>query len=240
VLLSGPRGERIALPQNDPATANPAAVSMAIPETSTTQVFLREPSPGRWTVTAQTGSPAIAGVASAAGLPAPRVRARVIGRGARRTLVYSGARRGIAFVERGARTGSVLGRARGARGRIRFTPADGSRGRREIVALIERGGVATQSVTVARYGAPGPRRPGRPRGLRVTRRGETLLVSWKGAARGFAVTVKPRGAPAILRVTRGHRVRIPGIARRTRGTVLVGGLGTGTRTGPQARRPLPR
>jgi hypothetical protein len=59
-------------------------------------------------------------------------------------------------------------------------------------------------------------------------------------ARGFAVTVRPRGAPAILRVTRGHRVRIRGIARRTRGTVLVGGLDTGSRTGPEARRPIPR
>jgi PKD repeat protein len=236
VVLSGPRGERIALPQTDPSTANPGAVSMAIPETSTTQVFLKDPSPGRWTVTGST----VSGVASAAGLPVPRVRARVIGRGHRRTLVYSGARRGIAFVERGARTSSPIGRARGARGRIRFAPADGSRGRREIVALIERNGVTTQSATVARYAAPGPARPARPRGLRVKRRRDTLTVSWKGSGRGFAVTVDPRVGPTILKVTRGHRVRIRGLSRRARGTVRVGALGPGTRTGPQARRAIPR
>lgn len=134
----------------------------------------------------------------------------------------------------GARTSSPIGRARGARGRIRFTPAEGRRGRREIVALIERGGVVTQSLTVGRYAAPGPRRPARPRGLVVSRRGETLTVRWKGSAPSFAVTVHPRGAPAILRVTRSHRVRIRGVTRR-RGTVLVGGLSVGSRTGPQAR-----
>ena len=234
VVLTGPRGERIALPQTDPATANPNAVAITIPDTRTTQVFLKEPSAGRWTVT---GSE-VASVSSAVGLAAPRVRARVVSparpRGARRTLVYSGARRGIAFVERGARTSSPIGRARGARGRIRFTPADGRRGSRRIVALVERAGVVTQSLAVARYAAPGPRRPARPRGLVVSRRGETLTVRWKSSARSFAVTVKPRRAPAILRVTRGHRVRIRGVARR-RGTVLVGALWEGSRTGPQAR-----
>ena len=239
VLLSGPRGERIALPQTDPATADPDAVSFGVPETNTTQVFLKEPSAGRWTVTAQAGS-AIAGVASAAGLPVPRVRARVTGAGHRRTLVYSGARKGIAFVERGARTSSPIGRARGARGRIRFTPADGRRGKRDIVALIERNGVTTESLTVGSYAAPGPARPARPRGLRVTRRRDTLTVTWKGAGRGFAVTVRPRVGPAIMKVTRGHRVRIRGLSRRARGTVLVGALGNGTRTGPQARRAIPR
>jgi hypothetical protein len=240
VLLSGPRGERIALPQTDPATANPNAVSLAIPETRTTQVFLKSPSPGRWTVTAQAGS-AIARVAGAAGLPAPRVRARVTGRGHRRALVYSGARRGMAFVERGPRTASPLGRAGAPRGRIRFRPAPGRRGRRTIVALVERGGVVTQRVTVARYSAPSPPRPGRPRALRAVRRGGALVVRWRGAAgaRGYAVTVRPRGAPAILRVTRGRRVRIP-LRRGARGSVLVAALGTGSRTGPLARRPIPR
>jgi hypothetical protein len=100
----------------------------------------------------------------------------------------------------------------------------------------------TTSLTVARYSAPAPRRPGRPRRLRVTRRGAALLVRWRAApgARAYAVTVRARNAPAILRVTRRRSVRIRGLARHARGTVLVGGLRTGTRTGPQARRPIPR
>jgi PKD repeat protein len=234
VVLTGPRGERIALPQTDPATANPNAVAITIPDTRTTQVFLKEPSAGRWTMTGAD----VTGVSRAVGLAAPRVRARVVSpahpHGTRRTLVYSGARPGIAFVERGARTSSPIGRARGARGRIRFTPAEGRRGRREIVALIERSGVVTQSLTVGRYAAPGPRRPARPRGVVVQRRGETLTVRWTGSARSFAVTVRPRGAPAILRVTRAHRVSIRGVTRR-RGSVSVGGLSVGPRTGPLAR-----
>jgi hypothetical protein len=100
----------------------------------------------------------------------------------------------------------------------------------------------TTSLTVARYSAPAPRRPGRPRRLRVTRRGAALLVRWRAApgARAYAVTVRARNAPAILRVTRRRSVRIRGLARHARGTVLVGGLRAGTRTGPQARRRIPR
>jgi hypothetical protein len=145
-------------------------------------------------------------------------------------------------VERGARTYSVIGRARGARGRIRFTPADGRRGRRDVLAVVERDGVVVRSLRVARYEAPSPARPGRPRAVRVTRRGGTVVVRWRGVpgVRTYAVTLQLRNAPAVLRVTRRHVVRFGGVARGARGVVLVGGLGIGSATGKQARAVVPR
>ena len=245
LLLSGPRGERIAIPQTDPATANRDVMALQIDETDTTEVFLKKPSAGRWRVTAQEGSPSIASVASAAGLREPRIRARVSGRGRKRTLRYAidaaGGQR-VTFVERGARTYSVIGRARGRRGKLRFRPADGRRGRRVIQALVERNGVTTKVVGVTRYLAPSPARPARPRGLRVRRRGGRLIVRWRrvAGAKSYAVTVVPRGAPPVMRFTRRRTVRIGGVARRARGSVLVGALDAANRTGAPAKARIPR
>jgi hypothetical protein len=245
LLLSGPRGERISVPQTDPATANPDVVALSVDETATTEVFLRHPSAGRWTVSTQDGSPGIASIRSAAGLRDPRVRARVTGGGHRRVLRYSiAAAKGqrVTFVEQGGRTYSVIGTVRNRRGRLRFAPAQGRHGRRTIKAVIERNGVATKVLRVAHYAAPADARPARPRGLRVRRRGGTLVVKWRRVPgiRSYVVTAVPRGAPPIMRVTRRHVVRIRGLQRRARGRVLVGGLGPSNRVGRQAKARIPR
>jgi len=181
-------------------------------------------------------------LASAEGLPEPRVRARVTGRGTARTLAYRiepAAGQKVTFVERGARTYRVLGEARGRSGRLRFTPADGRPGTRRIEALVERGGVQTATVAVARYTAPAARRPARPRGLRVTRRGGRLVARWRpvaGAAR-YAVVVEAAGRPRTLRLTRRTRLRVA-VPSRGRATVLVGALARDGREGRQVRRRL--
>ncbi len=245
LVLTGPRGERISVPQTDPATANPDVVALSIDETDTTEVFLRKPSGGRWTVTTQDGSPGIASIRSAEGLRDPRVRARVTGSGRTRVLRYrisgaSGQR--VTFIERGARTYSRIGTVRYRRGSIPFRPAAGRRGRRQIEAVIERNGVATKLLRVARYAAPADARPARPRGVRVRRRGARLVVSWRAVAgaRTYAVTVTPRGAPPAMRITRRQTVRFGGIARRARGSVLVAALGSTNVAGRQARARIPR
>ena len=245
VVVTGPKGERYALPYVDAASANPNALGLSISETATLEVFLKSPSPGRWTVTPQDGSAPIAGVSVARGLAEARVRGRVRGRGRTRTLTYSArAARGqrIRFVERGARTLATIGRATGAKGRIRFRPAAGRRGRRSIVALVDRGGVTTQVIRVATYAAPSDARPARPRGLRVRRRGTRLVARWRrvAGASGYAVTVTARAAPPVMRVTRRPRLRLGGLSARSPVTVRVAAMAVGNRPGPAARRRVGR
>ena len=62
----------------------------------------------------------------------------------------------VRFAERGGRGASAdLGAARrGGPGRSRSRPASGGSGRRDIVALVARGGVPASASVVARYTAP--------------------------------------------------------------------------------------
>ena len=245
LVLTGPGGLRLLAPQTDPASVSNELVAIPLPEEDTTLVALKDPPAGRWTVEAAQGSAAITGLATASGLDKPSVRASVGGAGTRRVLRYRVRRdpgQRVTFVERGRRTYRVLGTARGARGRLGFAPADGPAGRRLIEAQIERDGVVTASLKVATYRASRPQRVARPRRLRVRRRTGGLVVSWarvQGAV-SYAVSVRPRGAPAILRITRARRLRIGGVGATSRGSVLVGALDASGRAGFEARGAIPR
>ena len=187
--------------------------------------------PGTYTITPRAGSPAIAAMATAGGLPEPRVRASVTGRGQRRVLRYDVRRRAnqrVTFVERGATTERRLGTVSGGKGRIRFAPGRGNPGTRRIVARIALSGLPVEERVVARYRASRPPKPGRPGKVQVRRRGKTLRVSW-GPARAadrYVVIATPRGGTErVLRVGGGRRsTRVKGIPPTRGGRVSVHGL----------------
>jgi hypothetical protein len=214
--LAGPGGRTIS------TAAPPSDVSViVVREPGTTLIALKRPAGGRWTVT----GPGVTGVAAARGLPAPHVVARVTGHGTARTLRYrvrAAPGRRVTFAERGARTFRVLGVARGASGRLRFTPGDGRAGRREIVARVSENGIDRPSYTVARYVAPRPRVTP-PRGLRVARHGSTLAVRWRRAdgAASYSVVVATADGRRILRIAVRPHVAITGVPPDARGTVQV-------------------
>jgi hypothetical protein len=148
----------------------------------------------------------------------------------------------VTFVERGGRTYSVIGTVGDRSGKLRFRPAEGRRGRRQIEALVQRNGVTTKILRVASYAAPANARLSKPRRVRVRRRGNRLVVSWRrtAGAQSYAVTVVPRGAPPVMRVTRRRSVRVGGLPRRARGAVLVAALDAGSTVGRSARARIPR
>jgi hypothetical protein len=245
--LHGPKGERILAPQDDPHVLRKDAVVIPQAPEHRTLVALKRPAGGRWTITPRPGSSPIRSVATADGLRAPSVRATVRGDGRRRVLAYRvrpDAGQRVMFLELGGRTYRRLGAARGASGRIRFAPAPGRAGRREIVAQIQRGGLVVKNLVVARYTAPGTARPARPRGLRVRRTRAGLLVRWRPARGAFryAVLVRQSTGTEAFRVTRRSRALFADINPLARGRVLVRGLRPDSAGGPAARAsiPLPR
>lgn len=159
-----------------------------------TLIGIKRPGGGRWTITPEPGSPAIAGVSHANGLPPARIAATVHGRRRARELRYvvrPRAGQTVTFAERAAQVFHVLGDARGTRGQLTFTPASGRAGRREIVALILLSGVQRQQLVVGHYVAPGPVRAAAPRWLRLAHRGPDVVARW-GAGAGaqrYAATV---------------------------------------------------
>jgi hypothetical protein len=149
----------------------------------------------------------------------------------------------VAFQERGRFGTHVLGTAKGARGTLRFRPADAAGGRRTVEALIRRDGIVTDVVRVGSYVAPDPERPGRVRRLRGQRRGNSLVVRWaatRGAAR-YAVTVTGARGTRLGAVAgrRGRSATFGAVRADERVTVRVRALSAKGRQGPATVRKLP-
>ncbi|HEY1595163.1 MAG TPA: LamG domain-containing protein [Thermoleophilaceae bacterium] len=242
VTITEPGGDKIVIPTDEsvPPTGKDF-VDMPQAETNTSYIALSKPKAGRYTVTASPGSPAIRGVAVANGLRTPKVRARVTGHAHNRVLHYSTARvagQSVTFVEQGSQTYRVLGRARGAHGTLRFSPGDGPKGSRKIVALVEQNGVTRYTLNVARFTAPSPSAPGRPKRLRVKRGPKKLVITWRrvGSARQYGVTLQLRNGQRFFRLTRKPHVSLPAVPAGTRATVRVRGLSATGQAGPVATK----
>jgi len=244
VELTAPDGRKIATPASGFLDSREAVIWRgSAPGDKSTFVMLPRTAAGRWRVAPAAGSSPIASIRTGDGLAEPRVSARVRGRGRRRTLAWSAVPQPghtVTFVERGPQTYRVLGRARGRSGTIAFTPGDGPAGRRVIEAIVENDGIPRKTLTVARYVAPRPAGPGRPRGLRVRRTRTGLRVSWRrvpGAAK-YAVSVQTGDGRRRVFSTRRTRLRVPAVTRRMRGRLRVAGLTVTNTAGPSASRRL--
>lgn len=150
-------------------------------------------------------------------------------------LAFLAALNGASFTPvRGAADVAPVSASR-ARRKLRFTPSDASGTKRQVIALVERGGVPVKQVMVARFDAPPP--PiGRARHIRVRRSHGGATISW-GAARGarsYIVDVRTSdGRSQELRLT-GREVKIALLIPKTRFDVRIVPL-RGARRGPAAR-----
>jgi hypothetical protein len=142
----------------------------------------------------------------------------------------------VTFVERGPRTYHILGVAHGTHGRIRFVPAAGRAGPRQIVAVVTERGIQSQSPVIASYSAPAPQRPARPERVRTRHHGFTLTVTWKpvAGAASYEVMVEASDGGRETATVRGHRASIVGIEPGLRGKVLVDAVSAEGRRGPKA------
>ncbi|HEX6390968.1 MAG TPA: hypothetical protein VFZ89_16025, partial [Solirubrobacteraceae bacterium] len=226
VTLVTPDGRRIATPADNKAVEKDGYLLLKDPRSKTTQIVLGKPAAGRYTVELQEGSTPLVSLKSAEGLDQADVKARVGGKGRERTLSYAVTPRDgqkVTFVERGPSAGGEIGEAKGAKGTLRFTPAEGKAETREIVALVEQNGMTREQVKVASYRAPANTRPGKVRGLTTRHRGSRLALRWTkqaGAAR-YQVRLKTSdGRTRVFSTTR-NRLDVGKVARRTTGRVSV-------------------
>jgi hypothetical protein len=246
VSVKGP-GVSIATPTGDRRAARKGNAAILVsPEAKTTYVLLSSPKPGRYTVSERAGSK-IAKLRVAQGLPAWSLKVRVTGNGRARVLEYTSSKLGNRTVELFERAGgafSRIGPAAGPRGTIRFTPAAGPAGRRNIVALVSLDGVPSGERVVGSYANHGQGGLGRPARLRVTRGFSTLGAGWDsvaGAARYVVRVQLDDGRQLTFVRPPGKRtVRVAGLRPATTGTVTVQALGADGRRGPLATAPVAR
>jgi hypothetical protein len=245
VKVTGPRGETSVSPSEPGQTTDGKFLFFRNPDDNTTYVALAQPSGGTWKVEAEDGSAPITSMQQANGLPEPDVDGKVTGKGRSRTLSYSVKPipgQTVRFVEQGKDATRVLGVARGRRGKVRFTPATGSAGRRKITALIEQDGVVRDQVTAATYSAPKPVRPGKVTRLSVKRSGSNLRVSWKkstGSVR-YAVHVVGADGRATTVTAEGTSATVPDTGAKDAARVTVAGIGETGAFGPGVKVKIAR
>jgi hypothetical protein len=132
----------------------------------------------------------------------------------------------VTFTEQGAKgVGAVLGKAKGSAGTLRFTPAPGPGGTREVIALVAQKGIPRKELTVARYVAPSPPKPKRPK-VTLKRSGTSkLVVSWPKdpVARGWVVRAKLSDGRVLVLLPSKPRVVLTDVAKTTTGQISVRG-----------------
>ena len=242
VILTGPKGERVETPADGYEMAKPNFVSQEKADRTTYVILGDNPSPGTWKVSVAEGSTPVVNMKRAQGIPDPKVKARVTGSGLKRRLEWSatpiqGQR--ITFSEQGAKSGRIIGSTTKARGSLAFTPVDGPKGKRTIVAEIIQGGNPRAKLNVASYTAPRVA-PGKPGKLRLRRKGTSLVATWGRAAgaTGYDVQVTLSDGRLIPIVTDKRTVTIPGFARSESATVTVAGYRRAGLNGPAAKASL--
>lgn len=209
-----------------------------------TYVIVNHPRAGTWTIAAD-GPVPITRIRQAVGLPKPKVTAKVGGRGRKRVLRWSlrpipG--QVVQFAEIGKDVRSVIATTSKVHGQVRFTPADGSAGKRTIEAIVQENHQPRTTITVATYRAPGMAMPAKPRALKLTRKGTTIVVSWKPHPSGFRVAVylelaDGRRLLKIVAASR-HSATFTAIATTVAAKATVTGLTTGNSKGPAAHASL--
>ena len=206
-----------------------------------TYVVVRRPAAGRWTITTAAGTP-ITRVRQAVGLPRPAVSATVSGRGHKRVLHWhlrpiSG--QVVRFAEIGKDSRHVITSTRRASGTVRFAPAPGSAGVRKIEAIVEQDKRPRTTLTAGSYRAPAMVRPGRVRGVKLTRKGTRLVVRWRPSSGGFrhAVYLVATDRRRLIRYAAAgsHSVSFPAIPSKVGATATINGLTAGNSKGPSVR-----
>jgi hypothetical protein len=240
VTLTGPGGRKVVVSRAVPfVTTKDFRAEMR--GDGTTFVLANRPAAGVWTLGGD-GTVPIRRVRVARGLPKPSVSASVAGHGRARRLSWKlRARRGqtVTFAEIGKSVRNAITTTSRSRGSVAFRPADGPAGKRKIVALVQQDGRPRTSIVAGSYRAPGPPEPGRPRSLKVRRKGKRLIVSWRPHPRGFrhAVRIVLSDRRKLVRVVSAGRskVTLRGVKRRVGAKVTVRGLTAANGTGPAAR-----
>ncbi len=201
VTVTGPGGIDVSTDGGLQAARMPVMIGRE-PAVDTTYVAILHPPAGRYTISANPGSPAIARVLTAHTYT-PEVHARVGGSGTRRRLTYSfNAQPGekVTFVERGSGVDRQIGIAERAHGTLEFTSAPGPAGTRQIVAIATVDGqlvifnphaAEPGELVVASYRAAGPTKLGAVRKLSARRHGTHLLVSFERVrgAKSYALLI---------------------------------------------------
>lgn len=243
VTLTGPNGQAVTVSREVPNIQQGNFLAQARQD-GTTFVLVNKPAAGTWTLS-DDGAVPVTRVREARGLPKASGSATVRGRGRSRVLSWRMRRikgQRVTFAEYGKDVKRAITTTASARGSVRFRPADGAAGKRTIVALVEQDGQPRTTLTVGSYRAPGRPKPGRPRSLKLVRKGSRLTVSWRPNPSGFRHAVyftvgDGRRVAQVLDAKR-RSFTLTGVSSRVGAKVKVQGLTAANGKGPSASKSI--
>ncbi|HEX6022353.1 MAG TPA: hypothetical protein VFZ00_10185, partial [Solirubrobacter sp.] len=222
VVVTGP-GERIETPAGPEPLRRDGVLLVQDPDRNTTFVVLFKPRKGRYTVSGAQS------VSVAESLPPLKVHASVR-RGVLRWRATGLAGQRLELVEHANGLAHRLLVTRRASGRIRLKPDLALAPRRRIEAIAYNGATPRASVTVARYRAALPRKPGRVRGVKL-RRG---VLSWRAVRGAVRYELALTAADGTTRTVTTRRTRL---RARPRAVAIVAFNAAG-KPGPITRKRL--
>lgn len=247
--LIAPDGRVIATPDDRDAVVREDNAFFIDEENHVTNVIPPR-GPGEWKLAPLPGSADVVQVTSSRELPPEKVRAKVVGRGTERTLIWNsagGPDTTLSFSEEmpGGRDRHILSTA-AASGKFMFTPGHhGNYGKRRLKVIVMHNDSPreTKVVNTYRVERPGPLRG--PAHVRAYRNDHAVTVNWSGVkpATGYLVTttIKPKqGKPVTLARKVGPKARsvvFKGSPGATWATARVFALNIDGRPGkPKAKR----
>jgi hypothetical protein len=240
VTVTEPGGTTIST-ANPPRNRNILVIKLR--DANLTYVAIDHPAGGNWQVKPRPGS-AVSAIAVAVGLPAPAVRVTVLGSGPGRTLVYRSTPapgRRVTLAERGPAVYHLIGAANGSSGRIRFTPAGGPGGVRQIVAEIDQNGTPERTLVAGSYRASSPPLLHAPQRIRMVRHSASVTLTWHtvpGAAR-YTITIRESDGVRSMTVTRDPSATLP-LNPTVGAQVSISALAPDGSSGPPGRTTIRR
>ena len=179
-----------------------------------TSIGFQKADPGTYTVQVLPGSSPVVAVRQATDPPPAKVKGKVTGKstGRNRVFSYEVARRPsqkVVFSEVTASgAAQVIGSTAGGKGKIRFRSAPGS-GRRTILAQFSLDGINAERKRVTTFKPQSPVMA-RPKGIKLSRKGARVRVSWKRVTGATAYEVAVTGASRrmVFARTRGRRATL--------------------------------
>lgn len=194
--------------------------------------LIPKPAAGTWTLESAAGSPGIARLVTARDAPPVKVTGRVAKadkKGRKRSLAWKVADRApgqtVTLYEQGSGVLRKLAVAKGAAGKVSWTPKVLRGGKRTVVAVVERDGLAIHEIKLGSFTVPPPPKPGTARGLRATHRSGALVLTWVPGARAASQEVRitlGNGIGRLFTLKRSAKtLRVPGVASTVTGTVKV-------------------
>ncbi|HLH65376.1 MAG TPA: fibronectin type III domain-containing protein [Solirubrobacteraceae bacterium] len=238
--VSGPRGLSIQMPTGQAWTHGRGYLAIADPLDDTTYIELTRPAAGAYHIAALPGSAGIAGIDAAHGLPAPSVRARITGAGARRTLTWRArpvAGQRLVFRELGGGGDRLLLSTTRSHGTLRYALRPGLSGRRYVVVQVLYGGMLQKVIRIGSYRGPVISIPRRPLRLAANRSGRRLTVTWREPGQrpsAYLVLVAYPDRARRLYIARAPRLLIHGVPAAGAIKVTVTAENALGRRGPSA------